>query len=143
MIVLYDAECGFCRWAMAWAVRRDHRHVLVIVPIQSPLGSELLVDVVPGERLRSAHVVREDGRRRSGGAAAAEVLSALPATRALGRLACRMPRTAALLYGAVAARRKSFGRFVGQEARRRADELLAETSAASAAELELRSRSRA
>lgn len=47
MIVLYDADCGFCRWAMAWAVRRDHHHVLVTVPIQSPLGSELLVDVVP------------------------------------------------------------------------------------------------
>jgi predicted DCC family thiol-disulfide oxidoreductase YuxK len=128
---------------MAWAVRRDHRHVLVTVPIQSPLGSELLVDVVPSERLRSAHVVGDDGRRCSGGAAAAEVLSVLPATRVLGRLAGRMPRTAAVLYGAVAARRKSFGRFVGQEARRRADELLAVTSAASAAELELRSRSRA
>jgi predicted DCC family thiol-disulfide oxidoreductase YuxK len=143
VIVLYDADCGFCRWAMAWAVRRDHRHVLVTVPIQSPLGAELLVDMVASERLRSAHVVRADGRRRSGGAAAAEVLSVLPATRVLGRLAGRMPRSAALLYGAVAARRTSFGRFVGQEARRRADELLAVTSAATAAELELRSRSRA
>lgn len=143
MIVLYDTDCGFCRWAMAWAVRRDDRRVLVAVPIQSPLGAELLVDVVPSERLRSAHVVCADGRRRSGAAAAAEVLSVLPATRVLGRLAARMPRTTALVYGAVAARRKSLGRFVGEEARRRADDLLAVTSAASAAELELRSRSRA
>jgi predicted DCC family thiol-disulfide oxidoreductase YuxK len=141
VIVLYDADCGFCRWAMAWAVKRDHRHVLVTVPIQSPLGSELLVDVLPGDRLRSAHVVRNDGGRSAGGAAAADVLSVLPPTRALGQLARSLPRTTALLYGVVAARRKSFGRLVGKEARRRADDLLAATSATTAAELEVQSRS--
>jgi predicted DCC family thiol-disulfide oxidoreductase YuxK len=141
VIVLYDADCGFCRWAMAWAVRHDRRHVLVTVPIQSPLGCKLLADVVPGERVRSAHVVRDDGRRRSGGAAAADVLSVLAPTRALGRLAHSLPRTTALLYGVVAARRQSFGRLVGEDARRRADDLLQATSATTAAELEARSRS--
>jgi predicted DCC family thiol-disulfide oxidoreductase YuxK len=139
VIVLYDADCGFCRWAMAWAVGRDHHHVLVAVPIQSRLGAELLADVVSSERLRSARIVREDGCRRSGGAAAAEVLGALPATRALGRLASSMPRSTALLYSLVAARRKSFGRLVGREARRRADELLGVRSDPSAAELSVRS----
>lgn len=141
MIVLYDADCGFCRWAMAWAVRRDHHHVLVTVPIQSPLGSELLVDVVPSDRLRSAHVVRDDGCRRSGGAAAADVLSVLPSTRMLGRLAHSLPRTTAFLYGVVAARRKSFGRLVGNEARQRAAGLLKASSATTAVELEVLSRS--
>lgn len=140
MIVLYDADCGFCRWAMAWAVRRDHHHLLVTAPIQSPLGCELLVDVLPNDRLRSAHVVRDDGCRCSGGAAAADVLSALPPTRALGRLARSLPRTAALLYGVVAARRKSFGYLVGDEARRRADDLLEATSVTTAAELTRRDR---
>jgi hypothetical protein len=125
---------------MAWAVRRDHRHVLVTVPIQSPLGCELLIDVIPSERLRWAHVVRDDGCRRSGGAAAADVLSVLGPTQVLGRLAYSFPRTAALLYGVVAARRNSFGRLVGPEARRRADDLLAATSATTSAELEVRSR---
>jgi predicted DCC family thiol-disulfide oxidoreductase YuxK len=110
---------------MAWAVRRDHHHVLVTVPIQSQLGSELLADVGPNERLRSAHVVRDDGCRRSGGTAAADVLSELPSARVLGQIAHSMPRTTALLYGVVAARRKSLGRLVGKEARRRADDLLA------------------
>jgi predicted DCC family thiol-disulfide oxidoreductase YuxK len=140
VIVLYDADCGFCRWAMAWAMRRDHQHVLVTVPIQSPLGSELLVDVVPSDRLCSAHVVRDDGCRRSGGAAAADVLSVLPPTRALGRLARSSPRTTASIYRVVAARRKSFGRLVGNEARRRADDLLGATSATTAAELTRRDR---
>jgi predicted DCC family thiol-disulfide oxidoreductase YuxK len=141
VIVLYDADCGFCRWAMAWAMRRDHRHLLVTVPIQSPLGSELLVDVPSSDRLHSAHVVSDDGCRRSGGAAAADVLSVLPPTRVLGQLAHSLPRTTALLYGVVAARRQSFGRLVGKEARRRADGLLEASSLTTASELTARSRS--
>lgn len=141
MIVLYDADCGFCRWAMAWAMRRDHRNVLVTAPIQSSLGAKLLADVVPSERLRSAHVVRDDGCRRSGGAAAADVLSALPQTRVLGRLVRGLPRITDLLYALVAVRRKSFGRLVGEEARRRADDVLEVPSVTTPAELTVRSRS--
>jgi hypothetical protein len=126
---------------MAWAIRHDHRHLLVAVPIQSPLGSELLVDIVPSDRLRSAHIVRDDGCRRSGGPAAADVLSVLPPARALGRLAHSFPRTTALFYGVVSARRQSFGRLVGKQARRRADGLLEAVSANTAAELSARSRS--
>lgn len=125
---------------MAWAVRHDRHHALITVPIQSPLGSELLVDVAPAERLRSAHVVGDDGGRRSGGAAAAEVLSVLPAMWLLGRLARRLPGATASLYGAVAARRESVGRLVGGEARRRADDLLTATSVTTAEELPGRDR---
>lgn len=135
MIVLYDADCGFCRWAMAWAVRHDRHHVLVAVPIQSPLGSELLVDVVPSERLRSAHLITDDGRRHSGGAATADVLAVLPRTRAVGRLARNLPAITAMLYRVIAARRRSLGRLVGDEAGRRADELLKATTASTSAEL--------
>jgi predicted DCC family thiol-disulfide oxidoreductase YuxK len=124
MIVLYDADCGFCRWAMAWAIGRDRRRALVAVSIQSQLGAQLLAELSPNERLDAAHVVRDDGTRDSGGVAAAEVLGALPRTRALGRLAQRLPTATAVLYGFVAAHRHSFGRFVGGEARRRADLLL-------------------
>ena len=141
MIVLYDTDCGFCRWAMAWAVRRDHHHVLVTVPIQSPLGSELLADIDLRERLRSAHVVGDDGRRRSAGAAAAEVLGVLPRTQGLARLAHRLPSTTALLYRVVAKRRSGFGRLVSNKARLRADRLLQTTSVTTATQLEVRSRS--
>jgi predicted DCC family thiol-disulfide oxidoreductase YuxK len=135
VIVLYDVDCGFCRWSMAWATRRDHRHLLIPVPIQSPLGSELLVDLVPSERLRSAHVFGDDGSRRSGGAAVGDVFSVLPSTRVLGWLAHALPRTTALLYDLVAARRQSFGRLVGKQARQRADDLLGATRVTTAAEL--------
>jgi predicted DCC family thiol-disulfide oxidoreductase YuxK len=127
---------------MAFAARHDRNHLLVPVPIQSQLGSELLADLAPSDRLRSAHVVRDDGCRRSGGAAASDVLTVLPATQALGRLAGRLPGTTAVLYGVVAARRTSFGRLVGARSRRRADDLLTATGATTAAELTRRRRSR-
>jgi predicted DCC family thiol-disulfide oxidoreductase YuxK len=135
MIVLYDADCGFCRWAMAWALGHDPRRALVAVPIQSQLGGQLLDDLSPSERLDAAHIVREDGTRDSGGVAAAEVLGALPRTRALGRLARRLPTPTAALYGLVAARRHGFGCFVGGEARRRADRLLQAERVTTTAEL--------
>ena len=142
VIVLYDADCGFCRWAMAWALGRDPGRALVAVPIQSPLGSQLLADLSPSVRLDAAHVVREDGTRESGGVAAAEVLGVLPPTRALGRLARRLPAPTAALYGLVAAHRHGFGRFVGGGARRRADRLLQAERVTTAAELDERARRR-
>jgi len=128
---------------MAWVVRHDRRGRIRSVPIQSPLGAELLADLDPPGRLRSAHVIRVDGSRCSGGAAVAEVLSALPRTFALGRLARGLPGTTDLLYRAIAARRETVGRLVGAAARRRADELLAAARTTTSAELAaLDSRSR-
>ena len=138
MIVLYDADCGFCRWAMAWALAHDDRRALVAAPIQSQLGSQMLADLSPGERLAAAHVVRDDGTRESGGVAAAEVLGALPRTRALARLAHRLPASTAALYGLVASHRHSFGHVVGAEARHRADRLLQAARVTTAAELDER-----
>ncbi|MCW3028695.1 MAG: hypothetical protein JWN81_1906 [Solirubrobacterales bacterium] len=139
VIVLYDGDCGFCRWATAWVLRLDRRHLLVAVPIQSSLGAKLLADLSPDDRLRAAHVVGEDGRRCSGGAAAAEVLGALDLTRVPARMLRRWPQATDRLYAAVARRRIALGRFVGTRARQRADRLLGAARATSAAELEARS----
>jgi predicted DCC family thiol-disulfide oxidoreductase YuxK len=140
VIVLFDADCGFCRWAMAWALRLDRRDLLVAVPIQSELGGELLVDLTASERLSAARVVEEEGHRRSAGAAAAAVLAALAPTRALARLARRSPGTTELLYAAVAGQRGHLGRLVSAGARRRADRLLQASSVTTAAELAARRR---
>jgi predicted DCC family thiol-disulfide oxidoreductase YuxK len=139
VIVLYDADCGFCRWAMALALRLDGRQLLVPVPIQSSLGSELLADLTPGDRLAAAHVIGEQGSRRSGGAAAAEVLRAIDRTRLLARLARSSPRATNWLYDAVARRRTLLGRFVGHRARQRADRLLQASSVRTAAGMKARS----
>lgn len=140
VIVLFDADCGFCRWAMAWALRLDRCDLLVAVPIQSELGGELLADLSASERLSAAHVVEEDGHRRSAGAAAEAVLAALAPTRALARLALRFPGTTELLYAAVAGRRGHLGRLVSTRARRRADRVLQASSVTTQAELAARRR---
>jgi predicted DCC family thiol-disulfide oxidoreductase YuxK len=143
LIVLYDADCGICRWSMAWALRHDRGHRLIAAPIQSPLGAELLCDLTPDRRLATAHAVGADDRLRSGGDAAAAVLERLDRTRLLGRLARSVPGMTGYLYDAVATRRSAFGRFVGARARRRADHLLERASVTTSAELESRSPRRA
>jgi predicted DCC family thiol-disulfide oxidoreductase YuxK len=139
VIVLYDGDCGFCRWATAWALRLDRHDRLAAAPIQSPLGSGLLAHLSPEERLAAAHAVGPDGRRLSGGAAGASVLEALDRMRLLGRVARRLPRVTERVYKAVAGHRSSIGHLVRESARRRADRLLESASVATAAELEARS----
>jgi predicted DCC family thiol-disulfide oxidoreductase YuxK len=139
LIVLYDADCGFCRWAMAWALRRDRGHRLIAAAIQSPLGVELLGDLTPDRRLATAHAVGPDGRLRSGGDAVAAVLVSLDGTRLLGRLARSVPGITGYLYDAVASRRTAFGHLVGERARRRADRVVERASVSTSAELESRS----
>jgi predicted DCC family thiol-disulfide oxidoreductase YuxK len=41
-IVLYDGDCAFCRRTMRFAERRDPRHRLRFVALQSPAGRTLL-----------------------------------------------------------------------------------------------------
>lgn len=112
VIVLYDLDCGFCRWTLDWALKRDRDHVLEAHPIQSPRGDELLADLTPEERLRSAHVVHEDGRRESAGAAVRAVLEVLPSARPLAWLANLSPRATEAGYRFVANHRGFFGKLV-------------------------------
>src|SRR6266536_2095860 len=67
--VLYDKDCGFCRWS-AHAIRRwDGRDSLAFASIQSGRGTRLLHAIRPELRLDSMHVVTADGRIWSGGEA--------------------------------------------------------------------------
>ena len=62
-IVLYDSDCGFCRWALAQVLRWDRAQRLRPVPIESDEGNALLTGVPLDERLESWHLVLGDGRR--------------------------------------------------------------------------------
>ena len=112
VIVLYDSDCGFCRWTLEWALARDSGHALEPHPIQSAKGGELLSDLDPEARMREAHVVHDDGRRESGGAAMRAVLDALPSARRLAWLARLSPRATDASYRFVARHRGAFGRLV-------------------------------
>lgn len=128
MIVLYDEECGFCRWTLAWALKRDRNHVLAVAPIQSATGARLLGDLEPAERLRAVHVVHDEARRESGGAAVREVLKALPSARPLARLADISPRLTDRVYRLIAEHRRQLSRLVPASAKLRADRMLALSS---------------
>jgi predicted DCC family thiol-disulfide oxidoreductase YuxK len=127
VIVLYDGDCGFCRWMVAWALERDRYRVMEVAPIQSPTGERLLAGLEPAERLRTVHVVRDDGRRTSGGAAAREVLEVT--ARPLARLAAFSPRATDLVYRLVAGQRSRLSRLVPRRAKLRADRMLGATPA--------------
>ena len=119
-VVLYDADCGFCRWALGKLLAWDRRGSLRPVPIASDEGGRLLADMPPEERLASWHLVR-DGRRRSAGAAFPPLLSLLPGGSLPAWLSARMPGLSEAGYGFVARNRGFFGRLISDGAKRRAD----------------------
>jgi predicted DCC family thiol-disulfide oxidoreductase YuxK len=115
-IVLYDRDCGFCRWGIDRLLRLDRRHELEAVPIQRAEGGELLSSMTPDERLESWHVRSPGGRIWSGGEAVPVILRLLPGGKGPASAAARFPRTVARLYRFVSRNRSALGRLVGAKA---------------------------
>src|SRR5437763_15804600 len=86
-IVLYDADCGFCRWSLAQVLALDTERRLRPVPIASEEGDALLADLPRSEREASWHLVYPDGRRASAGAAAPDLFRLLKRQRVATALA--------------------------------------------------------
>ena len=87
--VLYDLDCGFCRWSIGRLLAWDRAGRLRPLAIQSAEGQRLLADLTPEERLATAHAIDGAGRRTSGGDALAPIAAVLPGgapLAALGRL---------------------------------------------------------
>jgi predicted DCC family thiol-disulfide oxidoreductase YuxK len=120
-IVLYDADCGFCRWGLAKLLGWDRRRRLRPLPIESEEGRRLLADLGPGEREASWHYVDRAGRRSSAGAAAVPMLRELPGGAPLSALLGRFPGPTERAYRWVADHRSALGRAVTEGAKRRAD----------------------
>jgi predicted DCC family thiol-disulfide oxidoreductase YuxK len=129
--VLYDHDCGFCRWSVGRLLAWDRAGRLRALAIQSAEGERLLGDLTPEQRLATAHAVDAAGRRTSGGDALVPVAAALPGGAPLAALARRAPALARAGYRAVAGRRSLFGRLVSDAAKARADERIAQRSASS------------
>jgi predicted DCC family thiol-disulfide oxidoreductase YuxK len=120
-VLLYDHDCGFCRWSLARVLKRDRDAVLAVAPIESPTGDRLLAHMDREARLASWHLALPGGRVHSGGAAFAPLASAIGRWSAVGRLAERFPRAAAAAYRLVAGNRSRLSRFVPASAKARAD----------------------
>lgn len=116
VMVLYDEDCGFCRWSAARLRAWDRRDRLRFVPITSPEGRSLLTGIPEHLHLDSMHAVTSDGRVWSAGEAAGPVLRALPGGWVLALVADAAPVLTERTYRAFAHRRATLGRILGEEA---------------------------
>ena len=115
-VVLYDADCGFCRWSLDKILRWDRGRELRAVEIQSEEGDRLLADMSEDERLASWHFVTPDERRLSGGSAVGPLARLLPFGLPVAVLAETFPRITDRVYRWVARNRVWLGRRVGSHA---------------------------
>ena len=125
LFVLYDDQCGFCAWCMAWLLRADRARRLVPVAIDSEQGQRLLAGMPAEQRAASWHVCDASGLLASGGAAVAHVLARLPAGAPAAALARRAPKTVERTYAWVAAHRSGLGELLPSASRARARDLIA------------------
>ncbi|HET6776560.1 MAG TPA: DCC1-like thiol-disulfide oxidoreductase family protein [Actinomycetota bacterium] len=112
-VVLYDEDCGFCRWATGRVLAWDRRNRIRAVALQDPEAERLLPGIDHERRMASWHVLGPDGRVWSAGRAAAPLLRLLPAGAPLAALAAAFPRTTDRLYDWTARHRGRLGALLG------------------------------
>lgn len=110
-VILYDADCRFCRFSARAVARVDRRDRLAFLPFADEAAGPLLTSLPGDERHASWHLARSDGGVVSGGAAVSVLLATLGYER-LARIAARRETLIERLYRRVAAHRRRFGRVV-------------------------------
>ena len=115
-VILYDEDCGFCKWSLNKILTWDRRRLLRPVAIQSAEGRTLLAHVPESKHLDSWHLVLPTGEALSAGAAAAPLAALLPGGRPLAALFRRFPGATDRSYRLVARNRDRFARALGIDA---------------------------
>jgi predicted DCC family thiol-disulfide oxidoreductase YuxK len=118
--LLYDSECGICRWCVAKVLAWDRRGSLRPVALQDPSAERVLGGMDEARRMASWHLVDREGRVFSAGAAFAPLLRQLPGGALPARAVGRFPAATERAYRLVAANRTLLGRLVTRGAARRA-----------------------
>lgn len=130
-LVLYDADCGFCRWCMGKILAWDVRGRLRTLALQDPTAAALLPGMTEEDRMASWHLVEPGGAARSAGAAFAPMLRRLPAGGALAAACEQLPGPCERGYRWVADRRAVWGRAITAGALARAQRRIAARELAS------------
>ncbi|HKO38745.1 MAG TPA: DCC1-like thiol-disulfide oxidoreductase family protein [Solirubrobacterales bacterium] len=128
-LVLYDGDCGLCKWLLAGLLRFDRARCLRPVALQRPEAEALLADLDPVERMASMHLVSPGGARTSGGEALPALLGLLSGGRLPAAVLGRFPRFTDRAYRWVATHRIGISRFVPRGWKRRAAERVREREA--------------
>ena len=110
--LLYDRDCGFCKWSLNRVLAWDRQRRLRPVAIQSEEGERLLAAVEPARRLESWHLVLPGGEVRSGGAAFEPLGRLLPGGSPLALFARTFPGLTDRLYRYVAGHRSRWARWL-------------------------------
>ncbi len=109
--LLYDADCGLCKFVVARVLELDRARRLRPVALQDEKATKLLPGMSAEERMRSFHLVDAGGTVHSAGDGLAELFTPLR----------RFPRVASRLYWLVAGNRDRLGKVLPGFARRQAD----------------------
>ena len=120
--LLYDRDCGFCRWCLGKVLAWDRRRSIHPIAIQSEEADRLLDGIPEEQRLASWHLIGDDGTVRSAGAAFPPLFGQLPGGAPLAALTARAPDATDRAYRWVAGNRSRWGKLVTEGAKRRADE---------------------
>ena len=119
-IILYDRDCGFCRWSLGKVLAWDRAGLLRPVALQDPEAERLLAGMGEEERMASWHLVTPDGEVRSAGAAFPPLFRILPGASPLAAIAERLPRLTERGYRLIADNRDALGPRLSEGAQRRA-----------------------
>ena len=115
-VLLYDRDCGFCRWSMAKILAWDRRRGIRPQVLQSDEANRLLQGMDPDRKMASWHLVLPNGQILSAGAAVPTLLRMLPGGRPLAGVAATLPGTTERAYRFVARHRDRLGRLLGEQA---------------------------
>src|SRR5437763_1248582 len=111
-VILYDRDCGFCRWATAMLLRWDRAGRLRPIPLQDPEADAVLPPMDETTKMGSWHLVSDEGLAYSAGAAVPPLFRLLPGGRPLAAGAAALPGTTERLYGWVARHRDRLARIL-------------------------------
>src|SRR5829696_9338007 len=126
VILIYDSDCGFCRWCLGKVLAWDRRRAVRPLALGTDEANRLLRDMPRGEQMSSWHLIDEGGTVNSAGAGFPPLLRLLPGGAPLAALAARLPEPTERAYRAVSGNRGIFGRLVTDGAKRRAEHRIAE-----------------
>ena len=115
-VLLYDSDCGFCRWLVDKVLVWDRRGRVKSMELQDGTADSLLGEIDADAKMSSWHLVTPDGRVHSAGAAAPPLLRLLPGGKPLAALLAAFPEGTERAYRTVARNRDRLGRLVGETA---------------------------
>lgn len=115
-VLLFDRDCGFCRWSTARILAWDRRGRVRAVALQDPQAGRLLPGMDLSRKMASWHLVTPGGRVRSGGAAIALLSRLLPGGAPIAFLAEAFPGLTERAYRWTAKHRDGLGRLLGEQA---------------------------